>query len=225
MHQLLSLKAKLWIVVGLAVLVSASARWMGLDTVSLGAVVGIVEFLVIQLMLRSWRTLHRLSWLPRPAWARADLSGEWCGPIQSQWKKHPDDAAFPPIAATLDVHQSWQEVVFVLKTEKMRSRSIGAVPSFDLNTNEIRFRYFYETEPTAAASGDNPPQQLGSAVARVNLDHPDRMTITYANERGSRGDIELDRRRGVANHASKALPQGAGQQDARSRRRNPQKAQ
>ena len=124
MHQLLSLKTKLWIVVGLAALVSAAARWLELDTMKLGAVVGVVELLIIQLMLRSWRVLHWISWIPRPAWARADLSGEWHGSILSQWKESPTDPALPPIEATLSLRQNWQEVVFSLKTEKIRSRSI-----------------------------------------------------------------------------------------------------
>ena len=97
MHQLLSLKMKIWIIVGLAALVSAGAQVAGFTTLSLGAVVGIIELILIQLLMRSWRAVTWAKWLPRPAWARVDLSGEWHGTIQSQWKKNPLDALLAPI--------------------------------------------------------------------------------------------------------------------------------
>lgn len=216
MHQLLSLKTKIWVVVGLAALVSAAARWFGLGTLSLGAVVGVVELMIVQLLLHSWRWLHRATILPLPAWMRMDLSGEWRGSIQSQWKEHPDDAAMAPIEATLHLRQSWQEIVFILETANMRSRSLGAVPAFDRLTGEIRFRYFYETEPSAAASAANPPQRMGSAVARISLEQPDRLTISYANERGARGDIVMERtgqavsrRRGIRLSKTESRPRTA----------------
>jgi hypothetical protein len=193
MQQLLPLKAKIWIVVGLAAVISSLARLAGLDPLSLGTVVGAVEFVTIHLLMRSWTVLRYVSALPLPAWARVDLSGEWQGVIHSQWKRHPDDPPLAPIPATLELHQGWQEIVFSLKTEKMRSRSSGAVPSFDPTTRELRFRYFFETEPMAESTSENPPQQLGSALAWVNLDHPDRLTIKYTNERGPGGDITLQR--------------------------------
>jgi hypothetical protein len=193
MHQLLSLRTKIWIVVGIAALVAGLARWTGLGALSMGAVVGVVEFVLLHVLMRSWEPLHRLSWLPLPAWAHVDLTGQWQGTIQSQWKKHPEDAALAPIPATLDLRQGWQEIVFSLKTGKMRSRSSAAHPTFDPTMNEIQFRYFYETMPTAEANDANPPQRLGSALARVALDQPDRMTITYTNERSTGGDIILER--------------------------------
>jgi hypothetical protein len=196
MHQLVPLKVKLWLIVGLGVLVSAAAhKWFGQNIYALGTVVGVVEFVVILLMLLSWRWLKFVTpYLPfLPAWAKVDLSGQWRGTIQSQWKKSPDDPALPPIPARLNLHQSWEEVVFMFDTDKMHSRSSPATPSYDRSANELQFRYFFDTQPTAAASLENPPQQMGSAVARLNLAQPDKLTIRYTNERGHGGDILLER--------------------------------
>jgi hypothetical protein len=195
MHYLLSLKVKIWIIVLLAAVIAGAANWFGFDRVGLSAVVGMVEFFVIYILFRSWTILTRVSLMPRPAWMRTDLSGEWVGEIHSQWKTMPDAAPSDPIPTSLDLRQEWGEVVFSFRTDKMRSRSAGAVPSYDPITRELRFRYFYETEPTAASNDANPPQQLGSALACVQLDKPDRMRIRYTNERSPGGDIELRRRR------------------------------
>jgi hypothetical protein len=195
MHHLLPLKVKIWVIVVLAALIAGAANWFGFDRLGLSAVVGMVECLVIYVLFRSWTFLTRVSMIPRPAWMRTDLSGEWIGEIQSQWKTVPDAATSDPIPTSLDLRQEWGEVVFSFKTDKMRARSTGAVPSYDPVTRELRFRYFYETEPTAASNDANPPQQLGSALACVQLDKPDRMRIRYTNERSPGGDIELRRRR------------------------------
>jgi hypothetical protein len=187
MHYLLPLNVKIWVIVVLAAVIAGAANWFGFDRLGLSAVVGMVEFLVIYVLFRSWTFLTRVSLMPRPAWMCTDLSGEWVGEIQSQWKTIPDPATSDPIPTSLDLRQEWGEVVFSFKTDKMRSRSIGAVPSYDPVTRELRFRYFYQTEPTAASNDTNPPQQLGSALACVQLDKPDRMRIRYTNERGRRG--------------------------------------
>jgi hypothetical protein len=193
MHQLLSLRAKIWIVVGIAAIISLLARIAGLDPLPLGAVVGAVEFAIIHLLMRSWGALRLARVLPLPAWARVNLTGEWRGSIQSQWKSDPSGPSLAPISVTLSLHQGWQEIVFSFQTEKMRSRGAAAVPSFDPTTRELRFRYFFDTDPTVASAQENPPQQLGAAIASVNLDQPNRMTIRYTNERGQGGDITLQR--------------------------------
>lgn len=195
MHHLLPLKVKIWVIVVLAAVIAGAANWFGFDRLGLSAVVGMVEFLVIYVLFSSWTFLTRISLMPRPAWMCTDLSGEWIGEVQSQWKTIPEAATSEPIPTSLDLRQEWGEVVFSFKTDKMRSRSIGAVPSYDPVTRELRFRYFYQTEPTAASNDANPPQQLGSALACVQLDKPDRMRVRYTNERGPGGDIELRRQR------------------------------
>lgn len=193
MHQLLALKLKIWIVVGLAAIAAALARLADLDPLSMGAVVGIVEFVVIQLLMRSWPLLQFMPRLLRPSWAKADLTGTWRGTIMSQWQAHPGDAPPAPIAATLDLRQGWAEVVFSLHTDKMRSRSSATTASYDPVTHELQFRYLFATVPTADSRAANPLQLLGSAVARISLDRPDSMTITYTNERGAGGDVILKR--------------------------------
>jgi hypothetical protein len=193
MHSLLTLRLKIWVIVGLAALVAAIARWIGLGVLSVGVVVGIVEFVLIHLLMRSWGALQSLAWLPLPGWARVDLSGEWRGTIQSQWKGETGEQLDSGIPVTLDLRQGWQEVVFRLQTESMHSRSSPALPIFDTTTNELEFRYFFETSPTAASSAGNPPQKMGSAVARVDLHEPDHMRIIYTNERGRGGDIVFKR--------------------------------
>ncbi|MGC9953450.1 MAG: hypothetical protein ABSD21_04125 [Rhizomicrobium sp.] len=192
MHQLVPLKIKLWLIVGLGVLVSAAAhKWAGQSIYSLGSVVGFVELVVIVLMLRSWHWLRRVApYVPfLPAWMKVDLSGEWQGYIHSQWKKVPTD---PPIPVRLSLRQTWQDVVFIMDTDKMHSRSSPATPFYDHSANELQFRYFFETQPTAASNQENPPQQLGSAMARIDLRNPNNITIKYTNERGAGGDIVVE---------------------------------
>jgi SMODS-associating 2TM, beta-strand rich effector domain len=193
MHHLLPLKVKIGIIVVLAAATAGVASWLGSDRLGLAVIVGIVEFIVIHILLRSWGIVACVPLIPRPAWMKIDLSGKWTGEIRSQWRPAQDAAELAPIPATLQLSQTWSEVVFSLSTDKMRSRSTGAVPSYDPITRELRFKYFLETEPTATANDTNPPQRLGSAMACVRLDAPDRMSIRYTNERSPGGDIELRR--------------------------------
>ena len=192
MHQLLPLRMKIWVIVGIAAVVSATTRWLGFHALSLGSIVGIIEFMIIYLLFHSWSWLHHVSWC-LPAWMRVDLSGEWSGTIRSQYKERPDELDHPPISVRLHLRQSWQEIVFTLETDKMRSRSFNTMPTFDRQTQDMCFRYFFATEPTAAVSGINPPQILGCAVAHINLKQPNCMKIIYTNERGRGGDIALVR--------------------------------
>jgi len=196
MHQLVPLKIKLWLVIGLSVLVSAAAhKWAGQSIYSLGSVVGFVELILILLMLYSWHWLTRIAFhLPfLPTWMRVDLSGKWQGHIHSQWKKNPSDALLAPIPVQLSLRQSWEDVVFIMDTDKMHSRSAPATPAYDRTADELQFRYFFETAPTAASNQENPPQQLGSAIARIDMRNHDRITIKYTNERGPGGDIVIER--------------------------------
>jgi hypothetical protein len=193
MHQLLPLKVKIWIIVGLAALTAAIASLADVGPLSLGAVVGGVEFAIVYLLARSWPVIRLFSWLPCPGWAKANLSGKWHGTIQSQWRANPGDSPLSPIPIMLDLRQGWNEVVFSFETDKMRSRSSAAMPFYDQTTHELEFRYFFETSPTVGSSPTNPPQKLGCAIARFSPDRPHRMTIIYTNERGGGGDIVLER--------------------------------
>ena len=100
MHQLLSLKVKVWTVVGLAALISAFSSLAGLGPLSLGVVVAIVELLVLYLLAHSWPLVQTLPRSLRPGWAKANLSGEWCGVIQSLWRASPGDPPLAPIPVT-----------------------------------------------------------------------------------------------------------------------------
>lgn len=196
MHHLLPLKLKIGVIVILAAATAGLASYLGFDRLNLTMIVGIVEWIVIQILFRSWGFLAHLPLIPRPAWMRTDLSGRWTGEIRSQWRAAPDAAELAAIPVSLELRQTWAEIVFGMTTDKMRSRSTGAILIYDPFTKELRFRYFYETEPTAATSDANPPQRLGSALACIRLDAPDCMKIRYTDERSPGGDIEL-RRGGV----------------------------
>jgi hypothetical protein len=188
MHQLLPLKIKIWIIVGLAAILSGVTSWLGLHPFAIGTIVGIVEFVLLLLLSHSWKWISLMR--RGPAWMSIDLTDKWIGEIRSQRENSSNEN----ISATVNVRQSWQEVVFEVETERMRSRSFGAVPTYDSATRSLQFRYFFETTPSAASAIENPPQQLGCALAHVKLDEPNRMTIRYTNERGLGGDIALARR-------------------------------
>jgi hypothetical protein len=192
MHQLLPLKIKVWIIVGLAAIVSGATSWLGLHPLAIGTIVGLVEFVLLFVLSHSWGWIARIPGFLRPAWMQFDLTGKWSGEIRSQ----SENSANEKIPVTANVQQRWQDVVFDVETERMRSRSFGAIPTYDPANRSLQFRYFFETTPTVASAAANPPQQLGCAVAYVKLDDPQRMTIRYTNERGLGGDITLIRRAG-----------------------------
>ncbi len=190
MHQLLPLKVKIWIIIGLAAIVSGFTSWLGLHPLAIGTIVGVVEFVLLFLLSHSWGWIARVPRLPRPSWMSVDLTGKWNGEIRSQWENDSNDS----VPATVNVRQSWQDVVFDVETTRMRSRSFGAVPTYDPASRSLQFRYFFETTPTAESAASNPPQQLGCALVHIRLDAANRMTIRYTNERGLGGDIALTRR-------------------------------
>ena len=191
MHQLLPLKWKLWLVIGLAAVISSTASMIGFHPLALGAVVGAVEYVLLWLTSRSWSYLRRIPFLP--LWMRVDLSGEWEGVIHSQWLKSAEARRIKPIPCKLNLTQRWDEIVFRLFTDKMNSRSSGALPHFDPLTNELRIQYFFETTPCAACANASPPQKFGSAEACIDLKNPSKITIRYTNERGAGGEITLTR--------------------------------
>jgi hypothetical protein len=143
-----------------------------------------------------WREGRAACFVPRPRWMQVDLNGKWVGTVSSQFNAGRDGSGkavdFP---ATLTIRQTWQEVVFSLETTEMRSRSSGCIPSYDPITRVLQFRYLFETEPFASAAATNPPQRFGRADARISLSEPDKLTITYTNERGPGGDITMRRER------------------------------
>jgi hypothetical protein len=199
MHQLVPLKTKVGIVVALAAVLSGLSGALGLHFLSMSFLVAFIYWVVLYLLLHSWNWVALLPAVLRPAWSKVILNGTWSGKITSEYRGS-GGASAPPISARLTIRQTWQEVVFSLETAEMRSRSSGAVPFYDAVTNELQFRYFFETEPRPAASAHNPPQRLGTAVARIKFDAPDCLTITYSNERGPGGEISLRRDAGRERH-------------------------
>ncbi len=202
MHKLISPKVKVGLIAGLTILVAAIADLVPLDLITTGILITVINLIVGWMLLNSWSFLHEhiLPILRRRginkfpyAWANTDLSGSWNGVIKSKWKAKPTDPALPDIPVTVKIYQTWREVVFTMRTEKMKSRSSNVLPMFDPVTNELRFRYQFETEPTAQANDDNPPQRNGSACAVINLNSPDVMEINYTNERSPGGDIRLQK--------------------------------
>ena len=194
MHQLLPLKVKIGVVVFLAFAISWIATAAHLNPPTTGAIVGVVEWLVIFLMLRSWAWLHKLP-VPLPKWAAVDLTGVWEGIIQSQYQTPSQTASPSSIQALMEIRQSWQDIILTLETSSMAGESYYACPSFDRMTNKMTIHYFFETMPTVAATRNNPPQRLGSAIAEIQFEDPDNMLITYTNERGRGGDIVLRRQK------------------------------
>jgi len=76
MHHLLPLKVKIWIIVILAAVIAGAGNWLGLGPIGLSVIVGVVEFLVLYVLLRSWGFLTGVPLIPRAAWIRTNLTGE-----------------------------------------------------------------------------------------------------------------------------------------------------
>lgn len=193
MHQLLSLKTKLWLVLILSTGIGAIASTYLAHPLAIGALVGITETVLVILLSHSWSVTTRLLPWPFPRWMRINLTGQWTGTIRSGWRSE-EGTPIDPIRVTFNVRQSWLKTTFTAVTDKMQtSESFSAVPTIDSHTGTLEIRYFFRTQPTIATARENPAQSLGAAVASIDTSNPNRMLITYTNERGPGGDIDLRR--------------------------------
>jgi hypothetical protein len=211
MHQLVPLKVKIGLIVVCAAVISGLTSWAGFQPLSLSILVGVIEAAAAWALVNSWDRMAAIPLVPRPRWMQVDLNGKRTGTVFSQFRAAEDRAAKPvEVPATLTIRQTWQEVVFSLETAQIRSRSSGCIPSYDPITRALHFRYLFETEPFAASTAGNPPQRFGRAEARISLADPDKLSITYANERGPGGDITMRRekiRRGRKSSATQRATQ------------------
>lgn len=187
MHKLIPLKAKLFFIIALT---TAIAYFIGLVTthpLTIGLTTAIIDVLLLWIGTHTWAKLCHMP--VKPAWF-IDLSGEWEGEIYSKWKKNPDDPPLPPIPTKMLINQNWHSIGLRLSTDKMKSRSSGALPTYDKEHRELHIKYFYETDPSAEFRDVNPPQ-TGCAYLTVKVDSPYELTIRYTNDRGLGGDIIL----------------------------------
>jgi hypothetical protein len=192
MHQLLTLKTKLWLVLILSSAIGAIASTYFDHPLAIGGLVGTTEAVLVFLLSQSWPLATWLPW-PAPRWMRINLTGEWKGVISSGWRNDNGDLT-DAIAVTFDIRQSWLKITFSATTEKMQTAgSFSAVPTFDPHTGTLEIGYFFRTQPSIAIARENPAQSLGAAVASIDTSKPDRMRIAYTNERGPGGNIELRR--------------------------------
>lgn len=194
MHQLLARKTKIWIIVGLAAAITWAANQLGWPPLGTAALVGFVDFVVLVLLGQTWPIVTWVPWVPRPGWAKTNLSGIWTGTLISNYRDVVDNP-LQPIDVEMRVRQSWQEISFTLRSNSMSGPSHTVIPSFDVQNQELIFRYFYTTEPLNAQVASNPPQRIGAAIAKVDLADPNAISINYTNERGTGGDILLTRTR------------------------------
>jgi hypothetical protein len=75
----------------------------------------------------------------------------------------------------------------------MVSRTSGEHVEYLSGTDELRVKYFFNTDPKAAYRTANPPQSgCGALTLRVRL--PRQATIRYTNDRGLGGDITLKKK-------------------------------
>lgn len=193
MHQLVPLKFKISIVVVLAMIASYAASRVTHHPLSISASIGVVEAIVVWGLLKSWRLFSYLPKWAKLGWMRVDLNGQWQGKIHSQYKVNPNDALQPPIDVTLEIKQGWRDVVLVMETAQMDSRTNTVNVFYDEPLEELQLVYTYKTTPKASAPLSNPAQVRGMGVARIKLSQPDVIKITYTNERGRGGEIEFKR--------------------------------
>lgn len=190
MHQLLLKRLKIGLTVILvAILVFADELFGNTELLRLGVIVAIVEAILVYLGLNSWRMFARLPFKPR--WA-TDLNGMWTGEIQSQWKPDPAGPKLPAIPVTVEIAQDWTKFSVRLQTQEITSRSSGAAIEYLRETDELRVKYFYETDPKAAHRAENPPQ-TGCAFLTYSRSAANVLSIRYTNDRGLGGDIVVQR--------------------------------
>lgn len=151
MNQLLSLKAKLWVVIGLSTAISAVVITFLSHPLAIGALVGATELIIIIALSYSWPLVTALR-LPVPGWLKVNLSGRWKGVINSAW---PDAAGDPPepIPVTFDINQSWLDTTFIATTNNMRTEArFGTSHAYDAHTRVLEIRYFFRTSPKIASA-------------------------------------------------------------------------
>ncbi len=200
MHKLLSLKFKIFLIALLTIGINYAANSVVQESVTIRTVLIIVELVILYVLCSSWNWIVSLLEITKinrcfPFWVRNNLNGEWEGEILSQWKKSEQDSLPPPIPVSLTIYQGWQDIRFNMSTAKMTSKAYGAYPVYDSLNQELQIYYFYKTNPTIESSRENPPQNMGSAIATIKSSEPDSIKIQYTNERGRGGDIILTRKK------------------------------
>lgn len=188
MHQLLPLKAKVALVVVLTLGIGYVGQLVD-RSLQIALVVGVVEAVIALLAVRSWKVVARLGW---PGWA-VDLNGTWVGTIASQWQTDTAQPKPGPIPVTVYIRQNWMSVTMQMETDEMVSRTSGEHVEYLAATEELRVKYFYETDPNAASRKANPPQS-GCGALTLRLRAPREATIRYTNDRGLGGDIMLKKK-------------------------------
>ncbi|MGE0093757.1 MAG: hypothetical protein AB7M05_20335 [Alphaproteobacteria bacterium] len=191
MHSLIPRSLKFLLVCGLAwVIIWLNAHLFD-NPVTIGTLATIVEFLVMGLLALSWPWIAQRKWRALPKWLQIDLSGTWTGTIVAV--RPLEGGALKTIEkpATAKIVQSWSQIRIDIHTDEMVGESVNAMVAYRAPA-DLEILYMYQTEPRSHVSGQNPPQNLGCAKARVDLDQPDTIHINYSNERG-RGDITLRR--------------------------------
>jgi SMODS-associating 2TM, beta-strand rich effector domain len=188
MHQLLSLKAKVTTIVVLTLAIGYVGQ-LSHRSLEIALIVGVVEAVIVILAAVSWKLVARIGW---PEWA-VDLNGNWVGTIVSQWQLDPTHPKPEPIPVTVHIRQNWMLVTMRMETDEMVSRTSGEHVEYLASTEELRIKYFFETDPKAAFRGANPPQS-GCGALTLRVRSPREASIRYTNDRGLGGDIALKKK-------------------------------
>ena len=194
MWGLLSEAVRLRIVIALTIL----AAW-GLDallgagnplkwTALIAFILGVVGVAIANAYWRGiWK---RWPWLSRAVFP--DLGGTWTGQLISTWIDPTDNSQLEPIAATVEIHQTFFKTAIILQTGESSSVSTRCIMEPLRDVGKYRLWYSYNNDPLAQVQNRSSPHE-GVAWLEYDLSKPDQLRGRYFTARRTTGDMDLVR--------------------------------
>lgn len=194
MMRHLNIKAFLWVVVPLSILiwillvlisdVGVDPVWNATKKIPTVITIDFVVWLLFSKFAWKWRIFQ--GWLvPFPI-----LHGTWKGIMKSTWIDPATKATPPPIQFVLVIRQSFLAISCSMFTEESSSKSYSADILIDKETDSRQLVYNYTNRPSPVFR-DRSEIHDGTAFLNVIGKPPKEMNGEYWTSRNTTGDIEV----------------------------------
>lgn len=194
MMRHLNIKAFLWIVVPLSILIwvliifltelGADPVWSAIKRIPTVITIDFGIWLFFVKWVWKWKMFQ--GWLvPFPV-----LEGTWTGFMKSTWIDPASGKPLPPIPITLIIRQSFLSITCSIYSEESSSISYSSDIIADKETKRTQLVYHYTNRPQASVRNRSEIHD-GTALLDVIGDKPVEMKGEYWTSRKTTGDIEV----------------------------------
>lgn len=194
MMRHLNIKAFLWIVVPLSILIwvlfifltelGADPVWSAIKRIPTVITIDFVLWLFFAKWAWKWRVFQ--DWLvPFPV-----LEGTWSGLMKSTWIDPTTGKILQPIPFTLVIRQSFLTINCSIYTKESSSISYSADILVDKETKKKQLIYHYTNRPQASVRNRSEIHD-GTALLDIIGAKPNEMKGEYWTSRKTTGDIEV----------------------------------